>query len=121
PMETPGIPVSRWIDGVLENKDNLQQRENIRAMFYWGHAVNSQTRGVEMKKAMQKLDMMVIVDPYPTVAAVMNDRTDGVYLLPATTQFETYGSVTASNRSIQWRDQVIEPLFESKPDHEIMY
>lgn len=70
---------------------------------------------------MQKLDMMVIVDPYPTVAAVMNDRTDGVYLLPATTQFETYGSVTASNRSIQWRDQVIEPLFESKPDHEIMY
>ena len=51
----------------------------------------------------------------------MNDRTDGVYLLPATTQFETYGSVTASNRSIQWRDQVIEPLFESKPDHEIMY
>ncbi|MDE1314073.1 formate dehydrogenase subunit alpha [Vibrio aestuarianus] len=121
PMNIFGIPVSRWIDGVLENKDNIQQRENIRAMFYWGHAVNSQTRGVEMKKAMQKLDMMVIVDPYPTVAAIMNDRTDGIYLLPATTQFETYGSVTASNRSIQWRDQVIEPLFESKPDHEIMY
>ncbi|EKO3657702.1 formate dehydrogenase subunit alpha [Vibrio metschnikovii] len=121
PMNSFGIPVSRWIDGVLENKDNIQQRENIRAMFYWGHAVNSQTRGVEMKKAMQKLDMMVIVDPYPTVAAVMNERSDGVYLLPATTQFETYGSVTASNRSLQWRDQVIEPLFDSKPDHEIMY
>ncbi len=90
-------------------------------MFYWGHAVNSQTRGVEMQKAMQKLDMMVIVDPYPTHAAVMNNRTDGVYLLPATTQFETHGSVTASNRSLQWRDQVIEPLFDSKPDHEIMY
>jgi len=121
PMNNMGIPVSRWIDGVLEDKANIEQNDNIRAMFYWGHAVNSQTRGVEMKKAMQKLDMMVIVDPYPTVAAVMNDRTDGVYLLPATTQFETYGSVTASNRSIQWRDQVIEPLFDSKPDHEIMY
>ncbi len=121
PMNNMGIPVSRWIDGVLEDKANIEQNDNIRAMFYWGHAVNSQTRGVEMKKAMQKLDMMVIVDPYPTVAAVMNDRTDGVYLLPATTQFETYGSVTASNRSLQWRDQVIEPLFESKPDHEIMY
>ncbi|MBW3697857.1 twin-arginine translocation signal domain-containing protein [Vibrio sp. T187] len=121
PMNNMGIPVSRWIDGVLENKDNIEQNDNIRAMFYWGHAVNSQTRGVEMKKAMQKLDMMVIVDPYPTVAAVMNDRTDGVYLLPATTQFETTGSVTASNRSIQWRDQVVQPLFESKPDHEIMY
>ncbi|NVD06678.1 twin-arginine translocation signal domain-containing protein [Vibrio sp. JPW-9-11-11] len=121
PMNNMGIPVSRWIDGVLENKDSIEQNDNIRAMFYWGHAVNSQTRGVEMRKAMQKLDMMVIVDPYPTVAAVMNDRTDGVYLLPATTQFETYGSVTASNRSIQWRDKVVEPLFESKPDHEIMY
>ena len=121
PMNSAGIPVSRWVDGVLENKDNIRQRENIRAMFYWGHAVNSQTRGPEMQKAMQKLDMMVIVDPYPTVAAVMNDRTDGVYLLPATTQFETYGSVTASNRSLQWRDKVVDPLFDSKPDHEIMY
>ncbi|WP_099607183.1 formate dehydrogenase subunit alpha [Vibrio coralliilyticus] len=121
PMNNMGIPVSRWIDGVLENKDNIEQKDNIRAMFYWGHAVNSQTRGVEMRAAMKKLEMMVIVDPYPTVAAVMNDRTDGVYLLPATTQFETHGSVTASNRSIQWRDQVVEPLFDSKPDHEIMY
>ncbi|WP_333004422.1 formate dehydrogenase subunit alpha [Vibrio coralliilyticus] len=121
PMNNMGIPVSRWIDGVLENKDNIEQKDNIRAMFYWGHAVNSQTRGVEMRTAMKKLEMMVIVDPYPTVAAVMNDRTDGVYLLPATTQFETHGSVTASNRSIQWRDQVVEPLFDSKPDHEIMY
>ena len=65
--------------------------------------------------------MMVVIDPYPTVSAVMHDRTDGVYLLPAATQFETYGSVTASNRSLQWRDKVIEPLFESLPDHVIMY
>ena len=34
---------------------------------------------------------MVIVDPYPTHAAVMNDRKEGTYLLPASTQFETYG------------------------------
>ncbi|EXJ09855.1 formate dehydrogenase subunit alpha [Nitrincola nitratireducens] len=121
PMNTNGITVSRWVDGVLEDKEKMAQNDNIRAMFYWGHAVNSQTRGPEMREAMKKLDMMVIVDPYPTVAAVMNDRTDGVYLLPACTQFETYGSVTASNRSIQWRSKVIEPHFESKPDHEIMY
>ncbi|UJF18147.1 formate dehydrogenase subunit alpha [Vibrio sp. SS-MA-C1-2] len=121
PMNSVGIPVSRWADGVLEDPTKIDQKDNIRAMFYWGHAVNSQSRGVNIKKAMEKLDMMVIVDPYPTVAAIMNDRSDGIYLLPATTQFETYGSVTATNRSIQWRDQVIEPLFESKPDHEIMY
>jgi len=120
-MNTKGIPVSRWIDGVLEDKANTAQKDALRAMFFWGHAPNSQTRGTEMKKAMEKLDLMVVVDPYPTVSAVMHDRKDGVYLLPACTQFETHGSVTASNRSLQWRDQVIEPLFESKPDHVIMH
>ena len=121
PMNTKGIPVSRWIDGVLENKDNIAQRDNVKAMVLWGHAPNSQTRGQEMKEAMEKLDMMVIIDPYPTVSAVMHDRKDGVYLLPAATQFETYGSVTASNRSLQWRDKIFDPLFESLPDHTIMY
>ena len=115
-----GIPVSRWIDGVLEDKANIDQPNNVRAMVLWGHAPNSQTRGKEMKTAMEKLDMLVVVDPYPTVSAVMHDRTDGVYLLPACTQFETRGSVTASNRSLQWRDKVVDPIFESKPDHEII-
>ncbi|MGD8957530.1 MAG: formate dehydrogenase subunit alpha [Chromatiaceae bacterium] len=120
-MNTKGIPVSRWIDGVLEDSANIGQKDNIRAMFMWGHAPNSQTRGQEMKKAFEKLDLLVVVDPYPTVSAVMHDRTDGVYLLPACTQFETYGSATASNRSLQWRDKVIDPLFDSLPDHTIMY
>jgi len=120
-MEKAGVPVSRWFDLVLEAKENIDQADNLRAMVFWGHAANSQTRLPDMKKAMEKLDLLVIVDPYPTMAAVMNDRKDGTYLLPASTQFETSGSVTASNRSLQWRDKVFDPLFESKPDHEIMY
>ena len=119
-MNLKGIPVSRWIDGVLENKENIDQPDNVRAMVLWGHAPNSQTRGVEMKKAMEMLDLLVVIDPYPTVSAVMHDRTDGVYLLPASTQFETRGSVTASNRSVQWRDKVVDPVFESLPDQVII-
>ena len=119
-MNQTGIPVSRWIDGVLEDAENLDQPDNTRAMVLWGHAPNSQTRLPEMRTAMGKLDMLVVVDPYPTVTAVLQDRQDGVYLLPACTQFETYGSVTASNRSLQWREKVVEPLFESLPDHVIM-
>lgn len=119
-MNEKGIPVSRWIDGVLEAKENLEQPDNTRAMVLWGHAPNSQTRMLEMKEAMEKLDLLVVVDPFPTVSAVLHDRKDGAYLLPATTQFETTGSVTASNRSLQWREKVIEPLFDSKVDHEIM-
>ena len=120
-MESKGIPVSRWIDGVLEAKENIDQPDNLRAMVFWGHAPNSQTRGVEMKKAMEKLDLLVVIDPVPTATAVMHDRTDGTYLLPAATPFESYGSVTASNRSLQWREKVVDPIFESKTDHEIMY
>ncbi|MEN3366791.1 MAG: formate dehydrogenase major subunit [Burkholderiales bacterium] len=120
-MEKPGMTVSRWFDGVLEKPEYIDQPTNLRAAIYWGHAPNSQTRLPDMKAAMQKLDLLVVIDPYPTMTAAMHGRTDGVYLLPATTQFETQGSVTASNRSIQWRERVIQPLFECKTDHEIMY
>ncbi len=119
-MEAKGITVSRWYDGVLD-ADNVEQPNPIQGMVFWGHAPNSQTRLPDMKEAMAKLDTLVVIDPYPTMTAVMHDRTDGVYLLPAATQFETYGSVTASNRSFQWRDKIVEPLFEARPDHEIIY
>ena len=120
-MEKPGMTVSRWIDGVLDPNETIDQDSNLRAIVFWGHAPNSQTRGPEMKTAMEKVDTMVIIDPYPTASAAMPDRKDGVYLLPACTQFETSGSATASNRSIQWRERVISPLFESQTDHAIMY
>jgi formate dehydrogenase major subunit len=120
-MESKGIPVSRWFDGVLTPKDQIDQPDNVRGMVFWGHAPNSQSRLPDMKKAMEKLDLLVVIDPFPTMSAVMSDRKDGVYLLPAATQFETYGSVTASNRSLQWREKVIEPVFEARPDHTIMH
>jgi formate dehydrogenase major subunit len=122
-MEKPGMTVSRWIDGVLEKNELIDQDSNLRACIYWGHAPNSQSRGKEMVEAMKKLDLLAVIDPYPSATAAMAAmvRKDGVYLLPAATQLETSGSVTASNRSLQWRERVIRPLFESQTDHAIMY
>jgi len=129
-MTKPGITVSRWIDGVMEKNENIDQDPNLRAMFFWGHAPNSQSRGLEMVKAMKMLDLLVVIDPYPSATAAManmpvegvqENKNRAVYLLPAATQFETSGSVTASNRSIQWREKVIEPLFEARSDQAIMY
>jgi formate dehydrogenase major subunit len=129
-MEKSGTTVSRWVDAVMEKNELIDQDNNVRAMVFWGHAPNSQTRGLDMKKAFDKLDLLVVIDPYPSATAAMAAmQVDGqqlnpnraVYLLPATTQFETSGSVTASNRSLQWREKVIEPLFESRTDHMIMY
>ncbi|HEX5477183.1 MAG TPA: formate dehydrogenase subunit alpha [Burkholderiales bacterium] len=121
-MEKPGITVSRWIDGVLEKNEHIDQGPNLKAVVYWGHSPNSQTRGAEMAEAMKRLQLLVVIDPYPSATAAMGAmaRRDGVYLLPATTQFETDGSVTASNRSLQWREQVVEPIFEARKDQTIM-
>ncbi len=122
-MAKPGMTVSRWIDGVLEKNDAIDQDPNLRMLFYWGHAPNSQSRGPEMLEAMKKLDLLVVVDPYPSASAAMfaKVRKDGAYLLPVATQFETDGSATCSNRSLQWREKVIDPLFESRTDQMIMY
>ena len=129
-MGKPGMTVSRWIDGVMEKNELIDQDSNLRGLFFWGHAPNSQSRGLEMKKAMDKLDLLVVIDPFPSASAAMaampgkpedQNKNRAVYLLPAATQFETTGSVTASNRSIQWREKVIDPLWESRTDHMIMY
>ncbi len=120
-METKGIPSTRWFDAVLAEKGTLDQPDNVRAMVAWGHAANSITREPVMQKGMNKLDLLLVVDPHPTTFAIAGDRKDGTYLLPACTQFEQAGSVTGSNRSIQWREQVVKPIFESKQDAEIMY
>jgi formate dehydrogenase major subunit len=122
-MEKPGITVSRWVDGVLEKNEAIDQDPNLRAVIFWGHSPNSQSRGKEMVEAMKKLDLLVVIDPVPTAVAAMAAmvRKDGVYLLPAATQYEQSGSVTASNRSIQWREKVVDPIFEARPDAMIMY
>jgi formate dehydrogenase major subunit len=128
-MAKPGMTVSRWIDGVLEKNDLIDQDSNLRGLIFWGHAPNSQSRGLEMKKAMDKLDLLVVIDPFPSATAAMAampgkpedlNPKRAVYLLPACTQFETSGSCTASNRSLQWREKVIDPLWESRSDHMIM-
>jgi formate dehydrogenase major subunit len=122
-MEMPGTPQSRWHDLALEAKANLTgQPDNIKAMVFWGHGANTQTRGPDGKKAMEKVDTLVVIDPHPVQIPVMAaERKDGVYLLPACTSLEMRGSRTASNRSLQWGEQVVDPIFESKNDYEIMY
>ena len=120
-METAGTPISRWYEQVLMPKDQIDQPDNMRAMVFWGHSVNSLTRLNTQWDAFTKLELLVVVDPYVPIAAIMGDRKNNTYILPACSQFETYGSITASNRSVQWREKIVDPIFESKPDHTIMY
>ena len=123
-METPGIPLTRWFDAVLLPKDQVEQSDNVKAMMVFGHASNSITRIPESTKGMAKLDLLVVADPHPTTWASLSTnagRKDNTYLLPICTQFETAGSRVASNRSIQWGEQIVPPIFESKDDSEVVY
>ena len=120
-MNTAGIPSTRWHDATLLPKDDVAQKDNLKAMIVMGHGGNTVTRMPEAAKALEKLDLLVVADPHPTTWAVLGERKNGTYLLPVATSYETNGSRTASNRAIQWGEQIVKPIFESKDDLEIMY
>jgi len=123
-METPGIPLTRWFDAVLLPKDQVAQKDNVKAMFVQGHASNSITRIPESLKGLKALELLVVADPHPTTwasLAVKAGRTDNMYLLPIATQFECRGSRVSTGRSLQWGEQIVKPIFEAKDDLEVMY
>jgi formate dehydrogenase major subunit len=123
-METPGIPLTRWFDAVLLPKDQVAQQDNVKAMIVQGHASNSITRIPESMKGLKALELLVVADPHPTTwasLAVKAGRTDNMYLLPVATQFECKGSRVSTGRSMQWGEQIVKPIFESKDDLEVMY
>ncbi len=120
-METKGIPTTRWFDAVLAKKEEIDQPSPLLAMLCFGHGGNTVTRMPDMIKGLEALKLLVVADPHPTTFAAISDRRNGTYLLPACTQFETSGSRTCSNRSMQWGEKIVEPIFESKDDYEIMY
>ncbi len=120
-MEAPGIPTTRWFDAVLMPAEQVDQRDNIKGMVVFGHGGNTVTRMPEVQKGLERLELLVVADPHPTTFAALAQRKEGTYLLPICTQFETSGSRTASNRSIQWGEKFVEPIFESKDDYEAIY
>jgi formate dehydrogenase major subunit len=120
-MEGPGIPSTRWFDATLLPKQEISQPDTLKAMFVMGHGVNTITRMPEAIRGIEKLDLLVVCDPYPTAWSVVSERKNGIYLLPACTSFEMNGSRTASNRSLQWGEKITEPVFESKNDYNTIY
>src|SRR5438128_2334664 len=120
-METPGVTSTRWFDATLLPKDQVSQPDTMKAMFIMGHGGNTITRMPDAAKGIENLDLLVVCDPYPTTWSVLSERKNGTYLPPAGTSFEMNGSRTASNRSLQWGEQIVKPVFECKNDYDIMY
>ncbi len=122
-MEKNGLTVSRWFEGALdddERKGELYQPEQVKALVVWGHSLNSISEMKRLKAAMENVEVVIGVDPFPGLHGSLPEREDGIILLPAATNHESRGSVTATNRSVQWRYQPITPRHNSRRDFDIL-
>lgn len=115
-----GYSLSKWWQGVLKEENTFSSGE-LRVLWVQGTGITSMTHIEKIKQALDKLEMIVIAEPFVNEVAILSDRKDGIYILPVGTQFENEGSVVATNRAGQWRSKVVEPLYEAKPDQEVMF
>ena len=121
-MEAKGNSLSLFADGVL-NEDNAKHNGGspLKALVCIGNGISTVTDIQRIKAALDKLDLVVFIDPYVNDDAVITTRTDNLFLLPAASQVETSGTVVNTGRSVQWRSKVVEPLYEARTDHEILF
>lgn len=124
-MYKTGLSLARWWAAALNGKDGNDKVDNagtsLKALVVMGNGITSTAQQAKVKEGLEALELLVLADPFVNEAGIIAERKDGIYLLPAATQFETSGSVTATNRSGQWRFKVIDPLYESKEDQEILF
>ena len=124
-MFKPGFTLARWWAGVLDGKNGNDPVENagdsLKALVVIGNGITSTAQQAKVQEGLDGLELLVLMDPFVNDAGVITNKKDDVYLLPAATQFEGSGTVVATNRSGQWRSQVCKPLYESMPDHEVLF
>ena len=124
-MGKKGFTLARWWAGVLGGNEGEDAIHNagtrLKALFVMGNGITSTAQTKKVKEALDNLELAVFCDPFVNEGAIVTDKQNDVYILPSATQFETSGSVTATNRSAQWRYEVIKPMYESKADQDIMF
>ena len=94
---------------------------DLKVVWVQGTGITSMAHLTKIQEAVDKLELLVVAEPFVNEIAILSGRKDGIYILPVATQFENEGIAVSTNRSAQWRTKVVEPLYESKPDHEVMF
>ena len=120
-MNKNGFTLARWSEGVMKNDAIYNAGTDLKALVVMGCGITSTAQLQEVKKGLDNIELLVITDPFINDAAILTDRKDNLFILPVATQFETSGSVTATGRNVQWRSKVVEPQYECKTDHDIMF
>ena len=115
-----GWSLAKWWQGVLKEEKTFSSGD-LKVVWVQGTGITSMAHLTKIQEAVDKLELLVVAEPFVNEIAILSGRKDGIYILPVATQFENEGIAVSTNRSAQWRTKVVEPLYESKPDHEVMF
>jgi len=106
--DKPGLPVTEMMGAVSQGK--------MKAMYVVGeNPMMSEPYLAHVKKAMSKLEFLVVQDVFPTETAVLAD-----VILPAAAFAEKIGTFTNTERRIQKLNKAVEPPGEARPDWRIV-
>jgi formate dehydrogenase major subunit/formate dehydrogenase alpha subunit len=104
----PGLTTTTAIDAAAEGK--------LKALYIMGeNPMLSEPDQNHVKKALEKLDFLVVQDIFPTLTSKFAD-----VILPATSYAEKNGTFTSTERRIQRIRKAIEPVGQSRPDWKIL-
>ncbi|CAM3536366.1 Fumarate hydratase [Arcobacter aquimarinus] len=121
-MQAKGNSLSLWIHNVVDDANAKNNAGTpLKALVCIGNGISTITQTHKVKEALDNLELVVFIDPYVNDAAVITTRKDNMFLLPAASQVETEGTVVNTSRIAQWRTKVVEPLYESRTDHDILF
>jgi len=89
---------------------------SIKAMYIMGeNSIVSDPNTHHVREALEKTDFLVVQDIFLTETAQLAD-----VVLPAACWAERSGSLTTTERRVQWQPKVVEPMGEVKADWEII-
>ncbi|ADJ25760.1 formate dehydrogenase, alpha subunit [Dehalogenimonas lykanthroporepellens BL-DC-9] len=97
----------------------------IKGMLIWGENPSvSLASSEKVSRSFDKLEWMVVTDLFETETAAFWKRpgvnpgsiNTEVILLPSAASFEKEGSATNAGRWMQWSNQALEPLGDSRPE-----
>jgi formate dehydrogenase alpha subunit len=90
--------------------------ESIKALYIMGeNPMVSDPNLNHAEASLKKLDLLVVQDIFLTETARMAD-----VVLPAAAFAEKYGTVTNTERRVQFTNKAFDPPGEARPDHEII-
>lgn len=106
--DKPGVPVTEMVESAL--------RGEIRAIYVVGeNPAVTEPYTAHARKALQKMDFLVVQDIFPTETAVLAD-----VILPAAAFAEKDGTYTSTERRVQRVRKAVQAPGEAKPDWEII-